>query len=111
MAEPLLYQGKMRFPQWSGSLNAVTMQTGTLKLKLPIGLNPVAYTATFEWSLDTTDMALEIINEMTSKAFNGVYTYTDEVGGLCYVRPTGIFGYNEAADGLPCFLSMGFDKL
>ena len=111
MAEPLPYAGKLSYPRWSARLNAQVMQTGSLKLKQPIGINPVQYTATFEWNLETTAQAKEIIDEMTSKSFNGVYTYYDNTMGDVYVRPNGDFAYNEAAEGLPCFLSMGFDKL
>jgi hypothetical protein len=111
MAEPLPYAGKITWPKWSAKLNAQEMQTGSLKLKLPIGLHPVSYTSTIEWNGLTNEQVKEVVNQMAAKSFNGVYEYTDATTGLCFLRPTGDLSYSEAPEGLFASLAMGFDKL
>lgn len=111
MAEQLPYAGKISWPKWSAKLNAQEMQTGSLKMKLPIGLQPVAYMTTIEWNGLTNEQVKEVIDLMASTSFNGVYEYPDTTMGLCYLRPTGDLSYSEAPEGLFASLAMGFDKL
>lgn len=89
MATPLPFENKLKMPRWSGKLNAETMQTGSHQLKLPIGLNPMEWTSTFEWFGLSREDAKTVLAEFASKAYNGTYSYTDLQEGPCFIRPTG----------------------
>lgn len=112
MATPLPFESKLKMPQWSGKLNAETMQTGSLVLKTPIGLNPVEWTSTFEWFGLNREDAKTVVAEFASKAFNGTYSYTDLQEGPCLVRPTGEnIRYVEAHAGHQSRLTVDVRKL